>query len=77
MTCSRRRCVSARQLEQNTVIRGYRIGVYQVNTAYMNTANVLEKLMKGGNSKERAEAIIKEAEASSNPEYILHYYGVK
>lgn len=43
----------------------------------MNTANVLEKLMKGGNSKERAEAIIKEAEASSNPEYILHYYGVK
>jgi len=38
---------------------------------------VLSKLIQGGHSMQRAEEIFKEAMQSSNPEYILNYYGVK
>lgn len=43
----------------------------------MDKEKIMRKLMRGGHSAARAEEIIKEAEASSNPEYILHYWGVK
>lgn len=42
-----------------------------------NKNNLTEKLIKAGHSIKRAKEIIKEAEESSNPEYILNYYGVR
>lgn len=37
----------------------------------------MEDLVNAGHSRERAEEIIKEAENSSNPEYVYNYYGIK
>lgn len=34
-----------------------------------------DKLRKAGHSDARIKEIIKEAQESSNPEYIFHYYG--
>lgn len=38
---------------------------------------LLNKLIKKGHSEDRATKIILEAEESSNPAYILNYYGIK
>lgn len=43
----------------------------------MKNTSTFQKLLKGGHSTDRATEIILEAMASSNPEYILHYYGVR
>jgi len=36
----------------------------------------IDKLIKLGNNRERAKEIIKEAENSSNSDYIYKYYGI-
>lgn len=38
---------------------------------------LLNKLIEKGHSEDRAAKIILEAEQSSNPAYILNYYGIK
>lgn len=38
---------------------------------------LLNKLIEKGHSEDRATKIILEAEQSSNPAYILNYYGIK
>ena len=43
----------------------------------MNKEWVIEKLIEKGHSKERAYEILREAEESSNPNYILNYFGLK
>lgn len=43
----------------------------------INSKEIFSKLLKKGHSIDRATIIIKEAEQSSNPNYILHYWGIK
>lgn len=39
--------------------------------------DLMNELIKNGHSEDRAAKIILEAENSSNPKYILNYYGIK
>lgn len=43
----------------------------------MTKETIIKKLVSKGNTKVRAEQIVEEAEKSSNPSYVLNYFGIK
>ncbi len=49
----------------------------QKHTPTLKEKEIIEILIKKGNSIDRAKEIFKTAVESSNPTYILNYWGVK